>query len=97
MSAYVIFTREKTIDLNELHVYKELAPASFAGRAVKVLASGPSIVTLEGNPVDSVTMLEFPTMEEARDWYGSPAYQEALKHRLKGREYRCWIVEASRF
>ncbi|HTJ14196.1 MAG TPA: DUF1330 domain-containing protein [Dinghuibacter sp.] len=94
MPAYVIFTREKTFDQNELHRYKDLVPASFVGRAVKPLASGTRFATLEGDAIDSVTMLEFPTMAEAEAWYRSPEYQEASKHRLKGGEYRCWIIES---
>ena len=36
---------------------------------------------------------EFPTLEEARDWYDSPAYQNAAQHRHRGAVYRGLIVE----
>jgi uncharacterized protein (DUF1330 family) len=48
---------------------------------------------LEGAPVDGAVILEFPTIADAKAAYDSPLYQEALKHRLKGAEYRVFIVE----
>ncbi|MDB5820130.1 MAG: hypothetical protein JWQ11_3770, partial [Rhizobacter sp.] len=44
-------------------------------------------------PVDGAVILAFPSVAEARASYESPLYQEALKHRLKGAEYRVFIVE----
>jgi uncharacterized protein (DUF1330 family) len=35
---------------------------------------------------------EFPTVEAAKAWYFSPAYQEAAQHRTKGASYRGFIV-----
>jgi uncharacterized protein (DUF1330 family) len=32
-------------------------------------------------------------MAEAKAWYESPLYQQALVHRLKGAEYRVFMVE----
>ncbi len=34
-----------------------------------------------------------PATPEARDWYESPAYQEAAQHRHRGAVYRGLIVE----
>jgi uncharacterized protein (DUF1330 family) len=34
-----------------------------------------------------------PSVEEARAWYDSPAYQEAAQHRFRGAVYRGLIVE----
>jgi uncharacterized protein (DUF1330 family) len=35
---------------------------------------------------------EFPTLEAAKAWYLSPAYQEVARHRKKGAAYRGFIV-----
>lgn len=43
--------------------------------------------------MDGAVVLEFPTVADARAWYESPLYQQALPHRLKGAEYRVFIVE----
>jgi uncharacterized protein (DUF1330 family) len=48
---------------------------------------------LEGPPVEGAVILSFPSMSEARAWYESPAYQAAREHRLKGAEYRVFLVE----
>ncbi len=40
-----------------------------------------------------MAILEFPTFEEAKTWYDSPAYREAREHRLKGADYHAVIVE----
>ena len=48
---------------------------------------------LEGNEIEGAVILRFPDMAAARDWYHSPAYQEALQHRLKGATYRVFMIE----
>ena len=42
---------------------------------------------------EGAVIAEFESYEAALAWYRSPAYQEALQHRLKGAEYRVVIVE----
>jgi hypothetical protein len=42
---------------------------------------------------EAVVVLEFPTMDAARAWYNSPAYLSIRKHRFKGAEYRCVLVQ----
>lgn len=48
---------------------------------------------LEGTTPDGVIMIEFPTMEKAREWYQSEEYQQAVKYRLKAADYDSFIVE----
>ncbi|MDG0812565.1 DUF1330 domain-containing protein [Cohnella rhizosphaerae] len=93
MSAYVILMREKTTNLEELNVYASKAPAGLAGHPLKPLAMYGKQEVIEGPEVEGVAVLEFPSMEEARAWYYSPVYQDALKHRLNGGVYRGVIVE----
>jgi len=93
MAAYVIFTREKTLDQNEMEAYIKAAPAGFVGHTVKVLATHTEFEVIEGPAVESVVLLEFPTMDAAKAWYYSPEYKKALEHRLKGGVYRCAIVK----
>lgn len=45
------------------------------------------IETLEGTAFDGVPIHRFPTAEDARAWYDSPAYQAALPHRQAGADY----------
>lgn len=93
MSAYIVFMREKTLDRSELEAYWARVTPTLEGRPIKVLAAYGNHVTLEGPEVEGVVIAEFPTMQEARDWYDSPAYQEASQHRHRGAVYRGLIVE----
>lgn len=93
MPAYVVFIREKTIDQSEMEVYWEKVKGTLDGRPLKVLAAYGKQLILEGPDFEGVVIAEFPTLAEARDWYESPAYQEAAQHRHRGAIYRGLIVE----
>jgi uncharacterized protein (DUF1330 family) len=47
----------------------------FGGR---FLVHGGPVEVLEGTWPGTLVILEFPSLEAARAWYGSPAYQEIL-------------------
>ena len=93
MSAYMVFIREKTLDQSELKAYWAKIRATMEGHPIKVLAAYGRYVTLEGPEVEGVVVAEFPSVEEARAWYDSPAYQEVARHRFRGAVYRGLIVE----
>src|SRR5262245_60504806 len=83
MSAYVIVFVEEPADPAEIDRYRKLAIPTFQGRKAKFHVDPRcEIATLEGDPVDVVVMIEFDTLQEAKDWYYSPEYQNAVKHRL---------------
>jgi uncharacterized protein (DUF1330 family) len=93
MPAYIVFTRESTRDASELQKYAPLARAAGQGHRLTRLAIYGRHEVLEGPPVEGVVILEFPSFDEAKAWYDSPAYRDAREHRLKGAEYRAVIVE----
>lgn len=93
MTAYFIFIRDKTTDAAELATYGQKAGGTIAGHAATPLAFYGKHEVLEGPDVEGAVILKFPSFAEAQAWYRSPAYQEALKHRLAGAEYRVLIVE----
>lgn len=93
MSAYVVFVRDRINDPEEMKTYAQMAPLARPGHDMKSLAFYGPIKTLEGPTVDGSVIIEFPSMEAAQAWYNSPLYQDALVHRLKGAEYRVFIVE----
>jgi uncharacterized protein (DUF1330 family) len=92
MSAYMVFTREKTLDAQELATYNQLVPPTLAGHPVKVLALYGAHEDLEGPPNEGTVILEFPSVEAAKAWYDGPAYREVREHRFKGAEYRVTLV-----
>jgi uncharacterized protein (DUF1330 family) len=93
MTAYVVFTREKTRDAEQLAAYSKKAGATLAGHPVKALVAYGKYEVLEGSAIEGAVVLEFPTMEAAKAWYDSPAYKEARELRFKGADYRCVIVQ----
>jgi uncharacterized protein (DUF1330 family) len=92
MSAYLVFTREQTLDAGELEIYWSKIGKTFAGHDVKLLASYGPHEDLEGPRTEGTVIAEFPSMEAAKAWYDSPAYREVRVHRLKGAIYRGLLV-----
>ncbi len=93
MATYVVFMREITRDPAEMETYSQMAGATLEGHPVKFLAAYGRQEVLEGPEVEGVVILEFPSIEEAKSWYDSPAYREAREHRFKGADYRAVIIE----
>ena len=93
MPAYVIFTRERTIDPAEMATYGAMVPATLAGHSPTMLALYGKFEMLEGDPIEGAVVMQFPTLAEAKAWYDSPAYQEAAAHRHAGSDYRAFIIE----
>ena len=93
MSAYVVFMREKTLNQSELEAYWARVKETMDGHPLKVLAAYGKHVTLEGPDVEGVVIAEFPSIEVARAWYDSSAYQAAAQFRHRGAVYRGLIVE----
>lgn len=92
MTAFAVITRERTTDPDALAEYREKAPLARAKHPATPLAFyGPHAV-LEGEPVEGVAILSFPTMAAARAWYSSPEYQAALPHRQRGSVSRVLLV-----
>ena len=76
--AYVISAVEGVADESTVKRYAELTgPAieHFGGRFI-VSNTEPEIVEGE-SPSNYLSMVEFPSMEDARAWYDSPEYAEA--------------------
>ncbi|HVJ85030.1 MAG TPA: DUF1330 domain-containing protein [Caulifigura sp.] len=93
MSVYAIFIKERTVDPHELEIYAGKAGPSLDGHPAEVLAAYGGHVTLEGPDHEGVVIVEFPTMEAAKEWYESPAYREAREYRFRGAQYRAMIVQ----
>jgi uncharacterized protein (DUF1330 family) len=91
--AYIVFQRDSTIDQKELETYASMVRAASAGHPIKVLAAYGKQEVLEGASVEGVVIVEFPTFEDAKKWYDSPAYREAREHRFKGAKYRAVLVQ----
>ena len=93
MVAYIVFTRERTRDPGELDTYSQEVSASLTGHDVTTRAYYGRQEVLEGAAVEGVVILEFPTFDEAKAWYDSPAYRQVREHRYKGADYSAVIVQ----
>lgn len=93
MSAYLVFTRETTLDASELATYAQQVVATTEGHAIKTLAFRGRQQALEGADAESVAIFEFPSFEAAQAWYDSPAYRAVRTHRLNGARYRVLLVD----
>jgi uncharacterized protein (DUF1330 family) len=93
MSAYLIFIRKRTLDQSELDAYAKAVGPSLEESPFKFLAAYGRQQVLEGPAPEGVAIAEFPSLEAAKQWYESPAYQAAAQHRFKGATYRGLIVE----
>jgi len=62
---------------------------SYGGR---FLTSG-KLTALEGNVPQRFVIIAFDSVEKARDWYGSPAYQQLLETRKKTAASTLFIAE----
>ena len=94
MPAYMIFIRESTVrDQTAMDSYRQMNRDEPRDPKLKPLVVYGALETLEGPRADGVVVLEFPTVEDAKAWYNSPAYQAAIPHRQKAADYRAILVQ----
>jgi uncharacterized protein (DUF1330 family) len=93
MAGYIIGEIEVT-DPAAYERYRPLAAAAIARHGGKYLVRGGPGETLEGEgDLKRIVVLEFPSVEQARRFYDSPDYREALPLRLASSRGRLFIVE----
>jgi len=64
MSAYIVFTRTKTIDQKELDKYRAGIKATIKGHPIEVLAADGKHEVLEGNPIEGMVIVKFPSVPQ---------------------------------
>ena len=81
MPAYVIVDCEVT-DAERYEIYKRLAPPAIAKYGGRYLVRGGDVTPLEGDwRPNRLVILEFPDVETAKRFYGSPEYGMARAER----------------
>jgi uncharacterized protein (DUF1330 family) len=82
MCAYVI-TKIKVTNWDRYREYTQASPAALAKYGGKFLVRGGETLTLEGPEETSrIVVLEFPSLEKAKEFYYSEEYQSAKKLRV---------------
>ena len=93
MTAFVVVIRRATLDAAEIAAYLSKARAASIGHPLTIRVFQGRHKVLEGPEIESIVILEFPSFEDAEHWYDTPAYREALSHRLRGGDYSAVIVD----
>ena len=93
MPAYLVFIKEREHNSEIMADYSAKAGPSLGGHNAKPLVVYGAIETLEGPDAQGCVMIEFPTMDEARAWYNSDAYQAARQLRFQGADYRVFLTQ----
>ncbi len=75
--------------------YRDLAARSIAAYGGRYLVRGAPPEVAEGSmpPERRMVVVEFPSMQRVRDWYGSPEYADALAIRGTALDRRLVFVE----
>ena len=93
MTAYVISDVE-TRDADAMARYRTLAADSIARHGGRYVVRGGPVQTLEGGwTPQAIVVVAFDTADQARAWYASPEYAEALKLSQTALARRLILVE----
>lgn len=95
MSAYVLV--EVSIhDLKDYEGYKKLTPATLAAYGAKFVVRGGKTETLEGDwRPERIVVLEFESVERAKEWWNSDIYTEAKVIRQRAATTKMIVVEGA--
>jgi uncharacterized protein (DUF1330 family) len=92
-AAYVILD-VRVNDPEEYAAYRERSPATLEAYGGRYLARGGPHEVVEGDwDPERVVVLEFPSVERAREWYHSPEYQAIAPMRQRAAPSRIVLVE----
>lgn len=94
MPAYLFALRKEPVrDADAMAEYQRRTRNIKAGFDMVPRIVYGDVQTLEGVAPDGVILLEFPSVEEARDWYNNPEYQDAVPFRQQAADYDVFIVQ----
>ncbi len=95
MPAYIIVQVEVT-DPAGYDDYKKIVPASLAAYGGKFAVRGGACEALEGSwQPKRVVVLEFPSVERAKQWWASDEYRDAKALRQRTAKTEMIVVEGA--
>ena len=80
-------------DLAAMQKYGEQVPETLARFNHHYVVRSSKIQSLEGEPPKGLVVIAFDSVEKAREWYDSPAYQQIKPIRQRAANSRIFIVE----
>jgi uncharacterized protein (DUF1330 family) len=94
MPAYMVYVCQEVWDRAKLEEYWRAIGPTIEGYGARGLSAYAPFEQLEGEPVEGVVVVEFPSRERARAWYESDAYK-AIRHlRTESARYIGVLAEA---
>ena len=95
MSAYVIVD-VKITDPVEYEEYKKLTPAAIAAYDGKFIVRGGPVEVLEGEwDYGRIVLLEFDSVERAKEWWNSTEYAKAKSMRQRSSTTKMILVDGA--
>jgi uncharacterized protein (DUF1330 family) len=92
MAAYVVVEVEVQ-DADRYETYKRMVPPSLAPYGGRFIVRGGEVETLEGEwSPERLVIVEFPTAEQAKAWWGSEEYAGAKALRQATARSRMIVV-----
>ena len=96
MTAYLISICRSVSDRERLEDYWAHAAPTFQGFDATPLVTYAPFEVLEGNAeAKGIVLLAFPSMEVAKRWYFSDAYQQVRRRRLGAAEFELILVDGA--
>ena len=95
MPAFIIVEVSIT-DPKEYEEYKKLTPTAIAAYDGKFIVRGGQTETLEGDwKPERIVVLEFPSVERAKEWWSSDIYSKAKVIRHRAAKTKMIVVEGA--
>ena len=95
-NAYLVGIYNKVIDQEKLQKYAvDALPAMMANGGKKALARSGNITQIEGIPPERAVILEFQSVEAAKNAYNSEDYQAALTKLDGGADRFLFVIEGA--
>jgi uncharacterized protein (DUF1330 family) len=94
MPAYLIAEVEIT-DPATFQEYVAKAGPTLAAASARLLANGPARAKEGTHPVGNIVVIEFPSLDAAERWYGTPPYKDAIPLRQRSANSRLFFVEGA--
>ena len=88
---YIVSVHNKIIDEEKLKIYGANAKPALEANGGQYVARGSNISKLEGIPPERCTILEFESVEAAKEFYECDEYQ-AAKNKLSGKVDRVMFI-----
>jgi uncharacterized protein (DUF1330 family) len=90
--AYYISEFEVT-DAEGIRPYSLAVESTFRPYGGKYVVRGGKTVSLEGEPLKRIIMIEFPSLQQAQAWYDSPEYGAIRPIRHRTAKSRAFLME----